>query len=137
MKNKCGKFIRIIIEKNNDAFWAYAENEEKIVGGGLTVDECKQDILDCIETLKDFDKNNKPKFLDSRYNLVYQIDTQSFLEYYGDIITRASLSRLTGINEKQLGHYIQGLHKPRKDNAKKIEKALRQLGNELLSVELV
>ena len=54
-----------------------------------------------------------------------------------NVKTRAALSRLTGINEKQLGHYIQGLHKPRKDKSEKIEKALHSLGQELLSVELV
>lgn len=69
--------------------------------------------------------------------MVFVFETQSFLEYFDSIFTRAALSRLTGINEKQLGHYMQGLHKPRKDKAEKIEKALHNLGKELLAVELI
>jgi hypothetical protein len=61
------KTIRIIIEKNQDGFWGYAENENGITGGGDTVHECKKDIIDCIETLKSFNTSNRPKFLQSPY----------------------------------------------------------------------
>ncbi|MEP6802979.1 MAG: hypothetical protein ABI892_00545 [Flavobacterium sp.] len=59
----------------------YAENEKAIVGGGDTVQECKQDILDCIETLKDLNSANKPDFLEKEYELVYKFDTDSLLSY--------------------------------------------------------
>ncbi len=131
------KSIKITIERSEDSFWAYATNEPLIVGGGPTIDACKQDVLDCIDTLRELNAKNKPDFLKDEYALVYQIDTQSFLEHYGKVFSRAALSRLTGINEKQLGHYIQGVHKPRKDKAEKIEKALHGLGRELLSLELL
>ena len=128
--------IKIIIEKSKDHFSAYAENIEGIYGAGASIKEVKQSIEDAINIYKDY--NDKiPAVLKKDYKLVFVFDTQSFLEYYGNIFTRAALSRLTGINEKQLGHYIQGLHKPRKDKAEKIEKALHGLGQELLSVELV
>jgi len=128
--------LKIIIEKSSDSFGAYAENIEGIYGAGDTLTEVKQSIKDAIKT---FDEKDMPEILkrDFELELVFVFDTQSFLAYYGHILTRAALSRLTGINEKQLGHYIQGLHKPRKDKAKKIEKALHGLGQELLSVELV
>lgn len=128
--------IKIIIEKSKDHFSAYAENVDGIYGAGSTIEEVKQSIEDAISIFKEYN-NDIPAILKKEYKLVFVFDTQSFLEYYGSIFTRAALSRLTGINEKQLGHYIQGLHKPRKDKAVKIEKALHGLGNELLSVELV
>ena len=131
------KTIKIIIERNKDAFWAYAENAPMVTGGGDSILACKQDVLDAIESLKTLDIESRPAFLNAPFVLRYQIDTQSFLEYYGKVFSRAALSRLTGINEKQLGHYIQGVHKPRKDKAQKIEKALHGLGEELLSLELV
>ena len=130
------KTLRIIIEKNDDGYWAYADNEEGITGGGETVQACKQDILDCIETMKEFNAENRPKFLRSTYTIIYRFDIESLFAYYKGIFTNSALERMTGINQKQLQHYASGLRKPRTQQMKKIESALHQLGNELLAVEL-
>ncbi len=131
--------IKIIIEKSKDSYGAYAEKDHLgIYGAGDTLEEVKQSVNDAIESiLLYFDKEQIPQELKGEYKLSFVFDTQNLLEYYGSIFTRASLSRLTGINEKQLGHYIQGKHRPRKDKVQTIETALHNLGNELLSVELV
>ncbi|WP_208328359.1 hypothetical protein [Flavobacterium poyangense] len=81
------KTIKIIIERNEDGFWAYAVNEKAIVGGGATVHECKQDVLDCIETLKELNSANRLEFLDKEYKLVYKFDTASLLSYCKGIFT--------------------------------------------------
>jgi len=130
------KTIKIIIERNEDGFWGYAENEKAIVGGGDTVQECKQDILDCIETLKELDEDNKPAFLEKEYELVYKFDTASLLNYYKGIFTNSALERITGINQKQIQHYASGHRNPRLEQRIKIENALHNLGKELLAVEL-
>lgn len=128
--------IKIIIEKSKDSYSAYAENVEGIYGAGDTIKEVKKSIEESIALHKEY-SDSMPKELKGNYTLEFIFDTQSFLEYYDKIFTRAALSRLTDINEKQLGHYIQGLHKPRKDKVLRIEKALHNLGNDLLSVRLV
>ncbi|OXG08922.1 hypothetical protein BC749_103288 [Flavobacterium araucananum] len=128
--------IKIIIERNEDGFWGYAENEKAIVGGGNTVQECKQDILDCIETLKDLNRENKPAFLEKEFELVYKFDTASLLNYYKGIFTNSALERITGINQKKIQHYASGHRNPRAEQRLKIENALHTLGKELLSVEL-
>jgi len=130
------KTIKIIIERNEDGFWGYAENEKAIVGGGTTVQECKQDILDCIETLKDLNQENKPAFLEKEYQLIYKFDTASLLNYYKGIFTNSALERITGINQKQIQHYASGHRSPRAEQRMKIENALHNLGKELLAVEL-
>ena len=130
------KTIRIVIEKNKDGFWAYAENEKGITGGGDTAQACKQDILDCIATMKEFDAANRPKFLNSEYSIVYRYDTESLFAFYKGIFTNAALERITGINQKQLQHYATGHRKPRVNQVKKIQTALHQLGSELMAVEL-
>lgn len=131
------KIIKIIIEKSKDGYyWAYSENEKGITGGGETVQKCKQDALDCIEIMKDFDKKNRPKFLNSEYALVFKFDTESLLNYYKGILTNSALERITGINQKQLQHYATGLKKPRPTQTKKIEAAFHKLGSELMAVEL-
>ena len=44
--------------------------------------------------------------------------------------------RLTGINERQLGHYICGRSKPRQPQCAKIVNALHDLGNELQAITI-
>lgn len=131
------KTIKIIIEKSKDGyFWAYADNVEGINGGGETVQACKQDVLDCIETVKTFNDKSRPAFLDKPYELVYKFDTESLLEYYKGIFSKRAFERMTGINQHQISHYASGLKKPRPAQRKKIETALHHLGEELLAVEL-
>jgi predicted RNase H-like HicB family nuclease len=130
------KTIRIIIERNEDGFWAYAENEKGIIGGGESVEACKQDILDSIETMKSLDGKNKFKYEEGKYELIYKFDTESLLEYYKGIITNMGVEKLTGINHKLVSQYATGLKKPRPAQRKKIEEGLHKLGKELLAIEL-
>lgn len=128
------KQIKIIIERSKDAFWAYAENIEGITGVGETALEAKQSIMACIELQKEL--GNFANSINSNYELIFQFDTESLLQYYNGIFTNAAFERITGINQAQISHYATGLKKPRVSQAKKIEAALHKLGAELLSVQL-
>ncbi len=132
------KTIKIIIERSEDMFSAYAENVPGIYGGGVTVAIAKQSILDAIKIIKDeFTPENIPKILKGKYEIVYHFDAESLLNYYKGIFTNAALEKITGINQRQLQHYSSGLKKPRKPQLKKIEEGLHKLANELQAVELV
>jgi predicted RNase H-like HicB family nuclease len=129
--------IRIIIEKSADYYDAYAENCEGIYGAGETAEAAKQNALEGLNLLvKSRAKEELPKILQGEYDIVYQYDTQSFLNYYNKIFNKPALEHLTGINQKLLHHYSSGLKKPRLAQRKKIEKALHRLGEELLAVDL-
>ena len=129
--------IKIVIEKSADHYAAYAEKVEGVYGAGDTVEEAKASVLKGITLLKKHNKKeNVPAILKGDFELTYQFDVQSFMNYYKKIFTNAALERLTGINQKQLQHYASGLKKPRPTQAKKIETALHNLGKELLTVEL-
>ena len=131
------KKIKIIIEKGEDLYAAYAENVEGIYGAGETVTEAKQSVVDAIELLKKHNKEDHvPSILKGDFELVWKFDTVSLLNYYKGIFTNSALERITGINQKQMQHYASGLKKPRALQAKKIETALHKLGKELLAVEL-
>ncbi|MCE7060135.1 type II toxin-antitoxin system HicB family antitoxin [Dyadobacter sp. CY343] len=130
------KKIKINIGRSKDHFGAYAENVAKIYGGGDTIEEVKQSILECIEIVKSFDDKNIPSALKGEYELVWKLDVGSFLQYYKGIFNQTGIAKLTGINEKLLNHYASGLKKPRPAQAKRIEAALHQLGSELLAVQL-
>lgn len=55
---------------------------------------------------------------------------------YSGVFTKAALSRVTGINERQLWHYAAGVRKPRRAQAKRIEEGIHRLGKELLTIQL-
>ncbi len=131
------KEVRIIIEKSSDMYSAYAENVEGVYGGGNTVEEARQSVLDAIRLLKEHNKKQHvPTILQGEFELIYKYDVESFLNYYRKIFTKAGLEKLTGINQRQLQHYSSGLKRPRPAQAKKIETALHKLGSELLAIEL-
>jgi predicted RNase H-like HicB family nuclease len=130
------KTIKIIIEKSSDSYGAYAENVAGIYGAGDSAEECKQSILDAIETIKTLDDDQIPEVLKNDYQLAYKFDAQSFLGYYKVVFTNSALEKMTGINRKQIQHYASGHRKPKEETIKKIETALHNLGRELLAVEL-
>ena len=80
------------------------------------------------------DQDPYPTLFDNDYELLFKMDIQNLLYCYDKILTRAALSRMTGINQRQLGHYICGRSKPRKPQSEKIVNALHELGKELQSV---
>lgn len=135
-KNQHMKEIKITIEKSSDSFGAYSENVPGIFGAGDTAEECKQSILDAIETIKTFDESQIPEILKGEYTIVYKFDIVSLLNYYKGIFTNSAFEKITGINQRQIQHYSSGKPSPRPKQREKIEKALHKLGNELLAVEL-
>jgi predicted RNase H-like HicB family nuclease len=109
------------------------------VSTGDTPEEMKNNIREAIvfhvqSSLEDGDPI--PAVFKANYELVFKFDTQSLLNYYKGIFTNAAFERITGINQKQIQHYASGHRKPREEQVKKIEKALHNLGSELMSVEL-
>ena len=131
------KTLVIIVEKSSDYYSAYADNCDGVYGAGNSVEEAKESALEglrlFVETRK---KDELPEILQGEYEIVYQFDTQSLLQYYAKIFNKAALERITGINQKQLHHYASGLRKPRQAQREKIGRALHSLGKELMSVEL-
>ena len=82
------------------------------------------------------DGDEYPSIFDREYEFEYKFDVESLLYCYDGILSRAAISRITGINERQLGHYICGRSRPRKEQKMKIVNGFHRLGKELLSVSV-
>ena len=80
------------------------------------------------------DGDDIPEILRADYQLIFRLDTHALLNHYKGIFTYKALSRVTGINEKLLGHYAQGLRNPRTRQRQKIVDGIQKLGRELTSV---
>lgn len=131
-----GKLI-ISICASKDSFGAYAENCEGIYAAGDSVRDVKQDVLEAIEIYKEITPESEwGEPIKEGWPIEWRYDVQSLLLYYQGVFTNAALERMTGINQKQLWNYANGVSKPRKQAKEKIENALHSLGHELLELSL-
>lgn len=128
--------ISVTIEKGTDLFGAWADNVPGIYGEGETVKETKESILAAIALYKEYN-DDIPSELAGDVEIEWHFDVQSFLQYFNGIFTKAALERITGINQKLLGHYASGLKKPRKTQVEKIETALQGFLDDMKMIHLV
>lgn len=136
MEGKNEKLI-INISASKDSFGAYAENCEGIFAGGDSVSDVKKDVYEAIEIYKEITPESEwGKPIKEGWPIEWHYDVQSLLLYYQGVLTNAGLERLTGINQKQLWNYANGVSRPRKEARQKIENALHSLGHELLELSL-
>ncbi len=130
--------LNAIIERGNHNYGAYLKEIDGIIGIGDTLQEVKKSLLESIDIIIEecamHPEYSLPKELEGEYEVVFSMDVLSFLEYYAGILSKSGLQRITGINQKQLGHYASGLSKPRAKQRARIEAGLHRLGEELLSI---
>jgi hypothetical protein len=75
-----------------------------------------------------------PPVLQGEYQTEYKLNTQALLKTLDGKISRAAIARASGINERQLGHYITGRVAPRPDNRNKVVEGIHQIAKDLLEV---
>ena len=129
--------VNIYYTGNN--FSAYAPVLTGCVSTAATLDEMKKNIKEAIEFHVESsltDNEFIPDVFNGEYELEFILSTEALLNAYSDIFTKAALSRITGINERQLWHYASGMRKPRPAQRKRIEDGLHRLGEELLAVNV-
>lgn len=69
-----------------------------------------------------------------RYTFEYELLTSALLHKYENYIKLSAIHKVTGINERQLGHYKSGEKNPRPEQRKKIIDGIHTIGKELLSI---
>ncbi len=72
--------------------------------------------------------------IEGNYELDFELKVSALLHKLDGIVTRAALARVTGIDQRQLGHYLQGHREPRPKTCKKIIHGIQQLSQELTAV---
>lgn len=133
------KTLRVIIESTGNNYSAYIEGLDGIVATGSTLSEIKANMRAAIAEYAEICRSvgcDVPKELQGEYELTFQMDVKSLLAFYTGIFTKSGLERLTGINQKQLWHYANGISTPRRKQVQKIESALHRLGSELMAIHL-
>ena len=126
--------INIDWEEN---YGAYSEEVSGCVATHKTLEGVKQAYLEALEFhLEGLHKDGDeiPAVLKGKFKLDFVLNVRALLHYFEGVLTRSALSRVTGINERQLGHYITGHRKPRPEQRKKIVEGLHRISKEINSV---
>lgn len=128
--------VNAIIERASDGNYSiYSDSDDLsylVTGTGKTVSEAKKCFEDGYEDIRRYyEKEGKPF---TEVEMVYQYDMASFLEYYTKAFSLAGLSRITGINQGQLSHYVTGRRVPSARTKEKIQKSIHEFADELNSV---
>jgi hypothetical protein len=133
--------VKAFIERGTDGtFGVYVDlNENRlnygVIGDGNTVKEAIDDFYGCYEDMKkSFEKDNQ-YFQEASFDFTF--DTASFLGFYTNYFSLAGISRLTGIHQGQLSHYVNGTRRPSKRTIQKIDTGIREFANNVRHIELV
>lgn len=132
--------VQVIIERGIDgSFDANMELVGKVpfglLGQGRTVSETIADFHNSYAEIQNIYDREGKECPDLEFEFKY--DVPSFLQYYAYAFTLAGLERITGVNQKQLGHYINGVRKPSKKTIRKIEDHIHSFGAEISAVNFV
>lgn len=129
------KAIDVIVGHTGRTLSAYIEGLP-LICVGANVAELRLNMLEAIERYR---RNNAQvqEIIPEAFELKMKVDAATFINYYSDVFTKAALSRITGINERQLWHYAAGMHKPRKRQLQRIADGIKALIQEIDSIELL
>lgn len=131
------KTVRVFIERAKDGYYsAYMPDDNNLhfnaIGEGMTAKEAYDDFMSVIDAFRaDF-----PEEI-AELQFVVSYDLASFLGYYCGKLTLAGLSRITGVAQGQLSHYITGHRNPSPRTVEKINNALNSFGAELSQIHFL
>lgn len=132
------KRIKAYVEKSDYGFSVYMEDNDLdygIIGEGKTATEAINDFRQAYEEMREYYKDEGKNFEEVNFEFVY--DIASFLQYYAFAFTLAGLERITGVNQRQLSHYINGVSKPTRRTIEKIEDGIHNFSRDLSMVKFI
>ena len=133
------KTVIAIVERGADGRYSvYIEDKSYpygIIGTGATVQEAEKDFRKGYEDMKSFVQDSGEQFQEAEFTFKYYIP--SFLQEFAFAFSLAGLERITGINQKQLGHYISGFRHPTAKTVRKIESAIHSFSKQLAAVRFI
>lgn len=128
--------IQVLIERGKDgSYSAYIAGDNPLdfgaIGEGDTAEEAKTDFMNVIESFRD------DGCVPDDAEFVFAFDVPSFLAYYSNVLTLSGLSRLTGVAQGQLSHYVTGRRHPSAKTIIKIQEHINKFGKDLSMVHFV
>ncbi len=133
------KKIEVFVEKANDGtYWGSTQN---LPGGvsayGKSLDELKQNLKAAFKDYMEVGRELNEDYVTEIEKLTefeYQLDITSFFKLLP--IKISAIAEKTGINPSLMRQYATGKANVSEKRAREIEKAIHELGEDLLSVSL-
>ena len=129
------KQVQAIIERAADGTYSVymdADMDYLITGTGKTAEEAIRCFKDGYEDTKRFYAEEGLEF--EQVEFAFKYDMASFLSYFSKAFSLAGLSRITGINQGQLSHYMTGRRTPSAKTVEKIQNSVHAFAKDLESV---
>lgn len=133
------KKFTAVIERGEDGEYSVYVAEENCpfgcVGTGRSVAEAKEDFNAAVKDVQAVyrEEGEEPPVVEFEF----RYDMASFLANYSKAFTLAGLSRITGVNQGQLSHYITGRRRPSAATVRKIEDSIHAFAEDLGQVHFV
>jgi predicted RNase H-like HicB family nuclease len=129
--------VQVIMEKTNTGYSAYSPQADGVITVGDSIEETKTNMLEAIEmlidTAKEFDES-LPEILQGEYQVKFKIDVPTFFEWMSGVMTKSGIATIAGLNRDLVNQYANGIKTPGPKQLGKIEKAIHNLGSDLLSI---
>jgi predicted RNase H-like HicB family nuclease len=129
--------VQVIMEKTNTGYSAYSPHVDGVITVGDSIEETKTNMLEAIEmlidTAKEFDES-LPEILQGEYQVKFKIDVPTFFEWMSGVMTKSGIATIAGLNRDLVNQYANGIKTPGPKQLGKIEKAIHNLGSDLLSI---
>lgn len=131
--------VRAIIETGKNLDYDIHTDDESLefmlLGQGDTIEEAKADLLNSKEEMKAVYEEAGESFDFDHLDFEYVFDTISFLKH--SPFSLIGLSKATGINCKQLSHYVTGYRKPSPKTVKRIQAGVTKFAETMRNAVLV
>lgn len=124
------KKIKVIVEKTDTGFSAYAESLP-VFTTGITISALQKNILEALNLYFE----DQAVMIKSD-NIVLSIDLQQFFKYY-KVLNARHLAEKINMNPTLLSQYVTGRKKPSTQQSEKIIKGIQQIGKELSELRLL
>lgn len=126
--------VTAIIETDSDhtySIYSYGADDLPygVIGTGNTIADAKDDFMKAYQETRESFVDMGKAFEEVEF--AFRYDIPSFLEEFAYAFTLAGLERITGINQKQLGHYISGYRKPSPKTVRKMEEGIHRFSEQL------
>ena len=128
--------VKVLIDWDEN-YSAVSDTMPGCVATAKTVEAVKEAYASALEFHLDGmkkDSDEIPNIFKGKYQLEFELSAQALLHKFDGVLTRAALSRITGINEKLLGHYMSGYRNPRPAQRQKIVEGIHKVGRELIGI---
>lgn len=132
--------IKVHVGWTGENFCAGCEDDVLgvVVACGKTLEEVKAEFEDalkfCIECCVDNGDDVPLTYITGKYDLAYELDAAALLRDAERYTTMAAISRASGINQKQLSHYANGIKKPRPIQRERIIIGLHAIGRHVMAL---